>query len=98
MPIGKNSIKRVANAGYSNVKTEAPDMENSTEVKLEAPKPAAKKKTAAKSTAKKTSVTKKNSTDTKKSTSSKKAQTKAAEPLVTTAKVAVGDELPTYLL
>lgn len=30
MPIGKNSIKRVANNGYSAVKTAAPDMENST--------------------------------------------------------------------
>lgn len=29
MPIGKSSIARVANNGYSNVKTEAPDMENS---------------------------------------------------------------------
>ena len=30
MPIGKNAIKRVENNGYSNVKTEAPDMINST--------------------------------------------------------------------
>ena len=30
MPIGKNAIKRVENNGYSNVKTGAPDMENST--------------------------------------------------------------------
>ena len=30
MPVGKNSIKRVKNGGYSNVKTSAPDMENST--------------------------------------------------------------------
>ena len=29
MPIGKNAIKRVDNNGYSNVKTTAPDMENS---------------------------------------------------------------------
>ena len=29
MPIGKNAIKRVENNGYSNVKTAAPDMENS---------------------------------------------------------------------
>ncbi|MDY3846219.1 MAG: hypothetical protein SOZ62_04855 [Eubacteriales bacterium] len=29
MPVGKNSIRRVANNGYSKVKTEAPDMENS---------------------------------------------------------------------
>lgn len=39
MPIGKNSIKRVSNNGYSNVKTTAPDMENSVSVEeiLEAP-------------------------------------------------------------
>ena len=30
MPIGKNSIKRVANNGYSAVKSNAPDMQNST--------------------------------------------------------------------
>ena len=40
MPIGKNAIKRVANNGYSNVKTTAPDMENSTveEIKKTEPK------------------------------------------------------------
>ena len=29
MPVGKNSLKRVTNNGYSAVKSEAPDMENS---------------------------------------------------------------------
>ena len=29
MPIGKNSLKRVTNNGYSKVRTSAPDMENS---------------------------------------------------------------------
>ena len=48
MPIGKNSIKRVANGGYANLKSTAPDMENSTveekitatapEARVEAPK------------------------------------------------------------
>jgi hypothetical protein len=49
MPIGKNAIKRVANNGYSSVKSTAPDMENSVinEEKAEAPKSeAAEKKTA----------------------------------------------------
>ena len=41
MPIGKNAIKRVLNNGYSNVKTEAPDMENS--VIEEVKKPSVKK-------------------------------------------------------
>ena len=63
MPIGKNAIKRVENNGYSNVKTEAPDMQNSHVIakpdeqvveKMIAPveaataKKAAPKKTAAK--------------------------------------------------
>ena len=98
MPIGKNSIKRVANAGYSKVKTEAPDMENSTELVTEPKKSIEKKKTAAKATAKKTSTAKKSAPATKKSTPVKKAAAKTAEPLVTAAKFAVGDELPTYLL
>lgn len=45
MPIGKNAIKRVINNGYSNVKTSAPDMENSV---IEEPKKPAVKKTPAK--------------------------------------------------
>ena len=87
MPIGKNSIKRVANAGYSSVKTEAPDMENST---VTPPAPAAKKKTA---TAKAAPVTEKVAPVSKKGAPKKKKET-----LVTAAKFAVGDELPTYLL
>ncbi len=64
MPIGKNAIKRVENNGYSNVKTSAPDMENSSVIakpdeqvveKLIAPveKATAAKKPAAKPAAKK---------------------------------------------
>ncbi len=68
MPIGKNSIKRVANNGYSRVASAAPDMENSTvianpspevvEVMIPssekiAPKKTAAKKPATKKTAKK---------------------------------------------
>ena len=30
MPIGKSAIKRITNNGYTNTKTTAPDMENST--------------------------------------------------------------------
>ena len=57
MPIGKNSLKRVTNNGYSAVKTAAPDMENSTVVTEPAateptPKaaPVSKKPTAKKAT------------------------------------------------
>ena len=68
MPIGKNAIKRVSNNGYSNVKTEAPDMENSAVAKPEKPaekksttskKAPAKKPTEAKSAPKKADATKK---------------------------------------
>lgn len=52
MPIGKNAIKRVTNNGYSNVKTSAPDMENSAvaEEKKEAPKKKSTKAVSSKST------------------------------------------------
>lgn len=86
MPIGKNSIKRVANAGYSRVKTEAPDMENS-EIKAEAKTEetdAVREKTAVKKTPAKKSAP--------------KAQKKAKPTLVTAEKFAVGDPLPIYLL
>ena len=63
MPIGKNAIKRVENNGYSQVKTEAPDMENSNVIakpdeqvveKMGAPvEQATKKAQAKKTTAKK---------------------------------------------
>ena len=69
MPIGKNAIKRVENNGYSKVKTEAPDMENSNVIakpdeqvveKLIAPvEKATAKKTAAKKTPAKKPVAKK---------------------------------------
>lgn len=55
MPIGKNAIKRVINNGYSNVKSEAPDMENS-EVRVE--KKPANKKAASKNPAPKAATSK----------------------------------------
>lgn len=75
MPIGKNSIKRVTNNGYSKVATKAPDMENSTvianpspeviEVMIPssediAPKKPAAKKPAAKKAAPKTETNERN--------------------------------------
>ena len=65
MPIGKNAIKRVENNGYSNVKTAAPDMENSTvianiskEVVEKMVKPVEEKAKAKKAPAKKAEVKK----------------------------------------
>lgn len=55
MPVGKNSLKRVTNNGYSKVEAKAPDMENSEiitpaepkeEVKVVEVKAAPKKNTA----------------------------------------------------
>ena len=79
MPIGKNAIKRISNDGYSQVKTSAPDMENSVvteekpqiaeEKKVSAKKQPAKKATQAKSTTK-------NLTEVKAPTSKKSATPK----------------------
>ena len=110
MPIGKNSIKRVANNGYSNVKSAAPDMENSTvEEKNQ------KKAPAPKANAKKTSATQNKSTETaKKSAKATPKKSMESEPVlapVTTAQTVIGKneensaqyvnlgrELPVYLL
>ena len=57
MPIGKNSLKRVSDGGYSKLKTEAPDMQHSTVMEkltpptatdelIQAEKPKAKRRTA----------------------------------------------------
>jgi predicted RNA binding protein YcfA (HicA-like mRNA interferase family) len=90
MAIGKNAIKRVENNGYSKVKTNAPDMENSHVIaniseevmeKIVAPvekKTAAKKPAAKKPAAKKATV--------------KKVEKDGFE------RVEVGTEMPYYLL
>lgn len=98
MSIGKSSIKRAANNGYSNVATSAPDMENSVVVEpvVEAPveevkapvtevKAPAKKKTAAKKPAAKKPAAKK--------PCAPKVVGKDAEKAV-----CVGQDLPYYLL
>ncbi|MBQ8323481.1 MAG: hypothetical protein IJX91_05895 [Clostridia bacterium] len=95
MPIGKNAIKRVENNGYSKVKTEAPDMENSHVIekpdeqvveKLVAP---VEQSTAEKAAAKKTSAKK---PATKKATCKKPAQKNGF------VRTSVGEDMPYYLL
>lgn len=100
MPIGKNSIKRVANNGYSNVKTAAPDMENSTVTKAQTCAPATK--SAEKKVSARPAPSERSSVSTAKKTT-KKAQKPA--PVSTSEKTAdtkpycnLGDEMPTYLL
>ena len=114
MPVGKNSIKRVANNGYSNVKTEAPDMENSVVAEptnAQEKKPVAKKASTKKSEPKKASpkaesVKKKAAPTPKKSMESEP----DLSPVKTLEKVAentapekegytnLGREMPYYLL
>ncbi len=94
MPIGKNSLKRVTNNGYSSVKTSAPDMENSTVI-IEKEEPKAKAEgtktatvTAGAKTATKNTATKKTST-AKKPAATKKTSAAAEK---TTAKKPVAKE------
>ncbi len=103
MPIGKNSIKRVANNGYSNVKTTAPDMENSTEISVATKKKAAapaQKKVAAPAQ-KKAAASAPKATAAKKETAKKadSADTKAAAPTKDGfCYYGIGTELPIHLL
>ena len=101
MPIGKNAIKRVTNNGYSGVKSEAPDMENSVsvekapekkEVAKSAPKAQAKSapKTTPKSTAKTTKAAPKKAAP--KSAPQKSLEKEPTLAPVNTAKKVVGKE------
>jgi hypothetical protein len=105
MPIGKNSIKRVANNGYSKVSSSAPDMENSVIEETKAA-PKTKKPTTKKTTAKKsqtgTVASKKSSPKTTQKTA-KEAQKTAPVSTYESASeskqyVNIGDSLPVYLL
>ena len=125
MPIGKNSIKRVANGGYSEIKTSAPDMENSTVAPIsepapapvakpraerakaatpraaEAPKPQSKVGRPRKAAPTARSERKPAAATPKKSASAPKTQGKAKTPLKKAenpSKIAIGSELPIYLL
>ena len=91
MPIGKNALKRVENNGYSKVKSTAPDMENSEVVeKVEAPVKAEEKAVKSAPAPKKTTAKK---PAAKKTAPKAKKVGKAVEPAI-----ALGGELPYYLL
>lgn len=108
MPIGKNAIKRVSNSGYSNVQTSAPDMENSTIAKAEeAPKTEAPKTEAPKVDAPKAQAPKIEAPATTpevapKKTAPKKTAKKPVKKSEPTKQgfvhLAIGDDLPYYLL
>lgn len=96
MPIGKNALKRVENNGYSKVKSSAPDMENSEVMEKAAATVKVEEKAVECTPAPKKSSAKKPVT---KKTAAKKCAPKAekvgkdVEPAI-----ALGGELPFYLL
>jgi hypothetical protein len=111
MPIGKNSIKRVSNNGYSKVNTSAPDMDNSTVVEpisapvapkkttKSAPKSSAKTEQKASGTAaKKTAKPSSKKAETVKSTPKAAPVSKKEELKTEKGYCNFGDELPVYLL
>ncbi len=107
MPIGKNSIKRVQNNGYSNVKTDAPDMENSTVLKAEPTKVTPGAEKPAKPTVQKAAPKKKAEPTSKKAakpaprTAAKKTEKPEPKPKPEregSGYVNLGGELPIYLL
>ncbi len=88
MPIGKNAIKRVSNSGYSNVKSTAPDMENSAIATVEEAPKAEVPLTVVEAPAK----------ETPKKTAKKPAKKKATPEKQGFVHLAIGDDLPYYLL
>jgi len=108
MPIGKNSIKRAVNNGYSNVKTSAPDMENSevipTPVEVaEKIAPQTVKTPKISSTAKKTACKKnvkpvESEAQKVEEKPAKKTPAKKCVKVKKTERVEIGGELPIYLL
>ena len=93
MPVGKNSLKRVTNNGYSKVEAKAPDMENSEVVTPAEPKEEAKEisvKTAPK----------KNTAPKTKKPATPKPKIEKAEPKRPDgfARFGLGQDLPVHLL
>ena len=88
MPIGKNAIKRVSNSGYSNVKSSAPDMENSIVAE-----PKAEETPKAEAPATETTQVKVAQKKTAKKPAKKTAPIKQQFE-----HIAIGDSLPYYLL
>lgn len=114
MPIGKNSIKRVQKGGYANLKSSAPDMEDSTvvekltpptdpEARVSPEKPQQKRKPRAPKDAHidalKAEVEKIKESAAKTRRAKAEAQKTAKEEEAATVDyVGVGEELPVYLL
>ncbi len=114
MPIGKDSLKRVTNGGYSKVKSEAPDMENSVVIERaresETPKVDATRTTQS---AKKSASTAKRCTTSTVSSAARTAQSAKKSPVSAKPKAAasesaeatprsgfcpIGSDMPDFLL
>ena len=93
MSIGKNAIKRVENNGYSKVKTDAPDMINSTVIGATSPEVI--KMIEKEIEVKDTTVSTKTTTEKPKKTVKK--STKKVEEVKKTF-YAIGDDIPVYFL
>ena len=93
MPVGKNSLKRVTNNGYSKVEAKAPDMENSEIVAPDEPKEEVKV-TEVKA------APKKNSAPKAKKPATPKPKVEKAEPKKPDgfARYEFGQDLPVHLL
>ena len=102
MPIGKNSIKRVKNSGYSNVKTSAPDMENSTVIANPSPEVIEKMIPSAEKTAPKKAETKKKTAPKAKKEAVSRAEIKKKAEQISEKdgfmRFSLGCDLPEYLL
>ncbi len=97
MPIGKNSIKRVANSGYSKVVSTAPDMENSTVIANPSPEVIEKLVTPAIKTEEPKAEKKPRAA--KKPAEKKPTEQKPAEKAVgSVSYVNLGGDMPYYLL
>lgn len=93
MSIGKNAIKRVENNGYSKVKTEAPDMVNSTVIGATSPEVISMVEQEIKA---QKPATAPETTPEKPKKSAKKSTKKAETPKKTS--YAIGDDIPVYFL
>ena len=93
MPVGKNSLKRVTNNGYSKVEAKAPDMENSEVITPAEPKEEVKA-TEIKA------APKKNTAPKTKKTATPKPKMEKAEPKRPDgfARFGLGQDLPVHLL
>ena len=96
MPIGKNSIKRVKNGGYSNVKSMAPDMENSTVIANPAPEVIEVMIPEAKPKAQKKPATRKKTVNSNENI--QKNEEKTATERDGFCRFGLGEDLPSYLL